>query len=377
MSKRTKSTDAQDHGAIYAHDGGAFVAAGAASTDANGQTRRRFLKDFISDGTFYDANGTAHTITPERREQWVAKFDRMKSASVDVPVPEEHTSLPSDRRGTVTRMWNAGNSLWGEVELVGDDAIKLASTAKVSIYAPEAVRLGDGTVIKDAIEHVALTDYPVVSKQNGFIPIAASGKSGTVNVPVCRMGRQQEQDMKWQDIAATIGFDITGLDDTTGPDKVNEALKSFAEKAKAGTEQVATLTASLKAANEKGKPVEVDPDILTSRGEVVEVKLSALVDSGKITPKVKTALLDLCTKGAAAGLCLSKKAAEAAGFALPIADALIAILKDNEPKDLKASTGLQSGMALSRATPGAKGNTDSDRAAVNLMCELSGAKKPN
>ena len=376
MPKAPKSKDAQTAGAIFASAGGAFVAAGPQITDEHGLPRRRFRKDLIRVGDWY-AGDTKHAVTPERLQGWASKFSAMKAKGVDVPAPEEHTNKPSDRRGTVLGMWVEGDTLIGEIELVGEDAIAMAAKGtKVSIYAPPSVQAGDGTKWTDAIEHVALTDYPVVNGQSNFIPIAAS-KGGTIDVPVLRMA-QESSHMDWKTVAAKIAFDVSGLDDTTGPAKVEEALAVLTNAHKTATAQVGTLTASLKTASDqvvqlsKGKLPEVDPDIVQARGEVVETKLSTLVTAGKITPNVAKELTALFTTGAAAGLCLSQKAASAAGFAGPIADAVVRILDGNQPKDLKTATGPQ-GTALSRTTPGGS-SSDPDPAVLSRMAKAQGLK---
>jgi hypothetical protein len=370
MPPKSKSTDALKHGAIYASVGGAFVAAGPVVTDDHGLPRRRFVKDLIRVGEWY-AGDTKHPVTQERIDGWAAKFGQMAGKGVDVPAPIEHTSDPKERRGTVRSMWVEGDTLMGEFELVGEDALRMAACGtKVSIYAPPSVQAGDGTKWSDAIEHVCLTDYPVVSGQKNFIPIAAS-KGEPVNVPVLLMAKESNM-LDWKKVAAAIKFDVSGLDDTTGPAKVEEALNAFTTAAADATGQVATLTASLKTANDQvtamsktgGKMPEVDPDIISARTETVGAKLEALVLAGKLTPAALTLAKTKLTTGTSAGVCLSGKAATAVGLSQPVADIVIDILSANEPKDLKAGVDAQRGTQLSRSTPGDQHDQSKPNAAV-------------
>ena len=160
------STSPTEHqAAIYAGGRLAF-ASGAAATDAIGVPRQRFVKDLIRVGE-YVAGGIRHTVSLDRLRHWAATFGKMKAAGIEVPMPVEHTTDPEKRRGTVLSMFVEGDTLKAECEMVGEDGIRLAHTTKVSVYAPAFVQGGDGTKWHDAIEHVALTDYPVVPGQAG------------------------------------------------------------------------------------------------------------------------------------------------------------------------------------------------------------------
>lgn len=142
-----------------------------------------FRKELIYCGDFVKRNQTTHqkfSIDPIKLEHWEQTGNLMISNGVDVPLPLKHNDSPEAGRGKVVRYETGLNSrgipaLYGIVRFRDKEAAKMARSTNVSIYVPEPpVYDGLGNEYKYPIRHVALTDYPVIPKLEGFEAIAAS-----------------------------------------------------------------------------------------------------------------------------------------------------------------------------------------------------------
>lgn len=316
-----------------------------ARTDANGQPVKRYVKDLIRVGDFeVPHTGTKFSVTPDMLDHWVTTFSRMKAGGVKVPIPEDHTSDPSKNRGYVEDIFRDGDTLYMAADLIGEDAIKLASRTEVSIYVPTEFKDGAGNVYQHPIAHVALTPVPVIPGQGSFVPIAAS------RVPVLRLSQGDSDVEMLTKIAQMLGISTDGM---------NEQALFDAIAAKLGTQKSETTTA-LARVTKLEQDLKLAQDALKTKTPVaptaIELKLSRqnrqlqldkLVAEGRITPKVRDELAETWIGKDNKALELSLDAASDGRF-----DAMIAALAHNSPKELREQTGAQT-IALARGDNGA------------------------
>ena len=168
-------------------------------------------------------------------------------------------------------------------------------------------------------------------------------------------------------IAEKLGLATEGMDEAAllaaimekvgamAKPEVVDASKAEADAAKkelaAAQEQVKALKLSA------GKPVEVDPDVIDVGIRHVKSRAESLAKDGKITPAVRNKL-ESALVGSASNphtICLSRKAATAAGFPAAIADMVLDALEDMPVKSDAAGKGGRTD--LSRNVPG-KGKAD-------------------
>lgn len=378
--KPTKSQDASP--ALFVTKGGGLSLAGT-RIDANGQPVKSYTKDLIRDGEWVvPQTGVKFQVTPALREHWAAEFARMTANGVKVPVPNGHTTDALENQGYVTGLFNGTgeggsrtDTLYASIDLIGTDAIEASSKIEVSIFVPPELKDGKGNVYKTPIAHVALTPVPVVSGQDGFIPIAASRDAAPVQVPVFRLAQPQGESMNDMllSIAKALGVDVSGFkDDASVHDailaKIGGAAKASQETVAAKDAAVAaarTATAALALAREGPKFTHLEiKSVRTARRMALDQKVA----SGNLTPAAATALSAVI-------------APDGDGIALSLSpdldamvDGVIAAIGLIDAKILGAQTKAQEGVSLSRATPGGEGKpltgAEAMTAAASLMSTI-------
>lgn len=343
---------------------------GGMGKDAHGVPVQSFAKDLIRAGKWYKAStGQAFTLTEADLDAMAATFNRMSTAGVLVPLPVGHTNDPEKNRGYVRGMWREGDTLFGRLELIGDDAIKLASRVEVSVCVVPEITAGDGTKFTHAIEHVALVTDPVINGQGRFVPIAASRGAETQQVPVYRLSTTESNYMEsLKAIAAALGIEPAEMDEKALTEAINAkigAMKTEMEASKGkATEAEAKIAASRAEVESiklsKGLPT-ANLDALEAKAETITLKLSALQEKGKIgaVSRKRIEALVLGAEGKRPALMLSREVATAAGMARPLADEIIDILAENDGVVTGSQTGPQT-LALGRNTPGGDNATTVD-----------------
>jgi len=343
-------------GMVLIADKGAMSPSAAIRTDANAQPVRAYVKTILRLGKVYASTGE-FVITPAYLDQVVKTFAAMKAAGVKVPVQVGHNMDADQTRGYVTDVFREGDRLVASVEMIGADALALASRSEVSVYIDPEYAV-DGNTYTDALVHLACVPDPAVKKLGPFVPLAASlgGKAKQVLV----FSATRSSTMDWRELATIMGLDMTGLDDTTGPARVKAALTDMTCSAAKASQAAAALSASkaettaakteaetvkselvsLKAS--RGLPT-IDQDDLEERADTVASEIGSLVASGQINAAQKIALdkLILGEKGKRPVLALSRKAATHAGLEAPIARQVIDILKLSAPRKVGEKTGAQ------------------------------------
>ena len=379
MGKKSAKDGGLNHAMVLAFAGAAATAAGAPSKDANGQPARRYAKDLIRVGEFYlPAQDRRVEVTAAMLEGWVATFNAMKADGVKVPIPSGHTNDAEANRGYVVEMYVEGDTLFGVLELIGEDAIKLASRAEVSIATMDLVA-GNGKTYANAIAHVAIVTDPVVPDQDGFVPIAASRGGAVVKVPLFRMAVHEGSNMEWKKkIAAMLGVEVAeGMTE----EQLAEAILKHVEAMKASgdpdAKKVEEVAAALRASQaevvalkaSRGTKPETNPQIIKLSAKNRTSELSRLVTEGRITPAVRDRLA-ACWLGKDNGaLKLSLDDESDRRF-----DEMVAALGENDPVKLGEQTAAQ-GVALSRHAPGDTSRVD-PVANDKYMAERLAALKP-
>jgi len=233
---------------------------------------RRFLKELVKTGT-YEVKGDTFKIDGNLLDTFAASFEAMKAAGVDVPVPSGHTLDPDKNRGWLRDMYRDGDSLFGVIELVGDDAIAMAGRADVSIFAENEFVDGKGSKYPWAITHVALTPVPVVPDLADFVELKAARDGGTVKAKVYRLSRDPKgPTMDWKKIAAAFGHDGELTDSNA-----EQVLLGLAEKLK-------TANATI-AASRKTEPAPLHPQVITLSAENRRGKIQRSVERGRLSTK--------------------------------------------------------------------------------------------
>ena len=135
-----------------------------------------FWKELIREGEWTNLDaGFTLKVDRERLELWVRNFNDMAEAGIRVPVPWGHSYDPRDNAGFVDELELREDALWGLLSIPNpEDAAKLGSTVwSVSVSINTNFVDGSGREWGEVIEHVALTNYPVVTDQADFVQAAA------------------------------------------------------------------------------------------------------------------------------------------------------------------------------------------------------------
>jgi hypothetical protein len=135
-------------------------------------TGTRFWKELISEGRWANpAAGFTLDVDGERLGRWLANFEAMTDAGIRVPVPWGHSYDPRDNAGFVSELELRDGALWGLLDVPDAAAAeKLGRTVRaVSVSVNPHFVDGSGRDWGEVIEHVALTNYPVVTGQGEFV----------------------------------------------------------------------------------------------------------------------------------------------------------------------------------------------------------------
>lgn len=356
----TGTSTLPDAPAVIAMDGKPFAPVGEPTTDANGQPRRTYRKELIRAGTFVTNANQQFTVTPDVLDHWAATFSRMDAAGVKVPVPVGHTERDEANRGWVRGMERDGDSLYATIELIGEDAIKMASRTDVSIFSPLTIKDGKGVEYVRPISHVALTSEPVVAGLGAFEVVASLGQKWN-NVPVLRLAQgATNMDEFLKELAAAVGLTIT---DTMSEDEIKGAIKAKvgvldkkaeqadkAEEEKAAAVEQAVAAARTKWEADKGAGTKVDPLNVRFAGDAMETELNAVAADGHITPACRDGIAAALIGKDRAAIAASRSSEELAGR-MDTFKSLVAALRKNTVKELAEKTGQQV-IAMSRTLPG-------------------------
>ncbi len=136
-----------------------------------------FWKEIAHVGQF-EKDDFRFSISENLLDHWDRTFRAMNKHGLKVPLPVEHTRNPEAKRGDILDMRRDVNSkgqpsLFARIKFRDQEAAKLKDS-NVSIFVPHEVKSGYGQVFVKPIEHVAITDYPVIHDLEPFQPIVCS-----------------------------------------------------------------------------------------------------------------------------------------------------------------------------------------------------------
>jgi len=140
-----------------------------------------FWKELIREGRWVNAKaGFTLEVDAARLEQWRQNFHAMADAGIRVPVPWGHSYDPRDNAGFVEEIELRDGGLWARLNVPDeDDAAKVGRTVRaVSVSINPDFVDGAGKRWGEVIEHVALTNYPVVTEQEDFVPAPMGDGAG-------------------------------------------------------------------------------------------------------------------------------------------------------------------------------------------------------
>lgn len=312
---------------------GSFLSDGTAS----GAPSKLFRKELIRVGTFVKSSDNIEfQVTHDTLIHWVDTFDSMVKNGIQIPLPTSHFEAddPTKNRGYLRSLQVSDSSLFGILELIGEDGIGLADRSDVSVFSPAEWVDGVGNVYHRPILHVALTPFPVIPGLQGFEALAAS-----------LLIRKELIPMNWKKIAEKLGIPEGKVNDGNGIDLVLSFMdKSDTEHAAAIKEteaKVAKAETELKTLSlSHAGDYKPDPLVVKFACENREMKLNSLVAAGRITPVVRKSLGAIFEDQEALTLSLGR------GFEDHF-DEIYTALTENDPAVLKESTGKQT-VALSQ-----------------------------
>lgn len=352
-------------------------------TDENGQPVKTYIKKMLKVGNWrVPGRRDPLVVTHARLSHFVNCEKRMAKNGVKISVPEGHVDVgidPAANRGWARDFFVDGDWLCGHLDMIGEDAIRLASRTFVSVYIPEKVVDGQGNEYLQPIAHVALTGSPVVSGQDGFVPVRASlGGAAPVSVNAFLLSLQElpmafDSKTFIASLASICGTAVA-LSATATEEDQAKAIEAGVRKLKTDKDAAETraagldgdlklsrnsatdLQSQLEAARGKKEP-EVPEIMLGTVKELRGMKLSQLVSEGCLHPDAKAKVAAMYISDDDGAFKLSLSATEDRRFN-QLVDAL-RLNKNLRPRGERSGPQIEGGgVALSRAEGDGKNDLD-------------------
>lgn len=286
-----------------------------------------------SDGTIIQLN-----VEEEHLDHWAKTSLALSEAGFEIPLPVEHTTDPEKRRGTVVRMAKELNgaglpALFGYIKFRDKEAEKLALSSNCSVYIEPKFSY-NGSDYRQAITHVAITDYPVIPRLSKFAQAVALSMSSP---PVLKGFK-----MSLATLAEKLGVPVADKDEA----QIEAEIASMWQAQQAAIDALKQELASGDSTGDEDIIEEDDEVIAASLIDTVrenrEMKIARLLDTGRITPAVATQLKTKFCADKPISLSLSKKAIDD-GF-----KSTIELFSANEPVvGFRSRTSGQTAIALS------------------------------
>lgn len=273
---------------VFAGLPGGFKVGGSVFTDENGQPHRRYVKDLVRVGEFFKAStGQAISVGQNDLETLEKSTKRYIANGNKVTLPAGHDTSgnPDKNRGYVTDVYLDGDTLYGVIEAIGEDAIAATSRSHVSIYSPPEWIDGAGNKYEWPIRHVALTADPVLNNQGGFVPIEAAQGDEPVKAEFLTP-KTKEIVMDFSALATRLGI-TDPITEENAVEVIGGAFDALKAKPDANQlamaqEEVKTLKTRLAAA----APKELSHNERGMAKRLVKSELSNRIKDGNITPVV-------------------------------------------------------------------------------------------
>ena len=320
----------------------------------DGSIVKRFTKELIKVGSYVkESDDIDFEITAETLKHWVATFGLMKTNGIKVPIPEGHTYDADKNRGYLIELEIKKDALIGTIELIGQDAVELATRNDVSIFSPPEWIDGKGNKYTRPIIHVAITSYPVIPGLKEFEAIAASLFSGDLMPKTTKKELKLAMDFERFGEALGIAEELT---DENAEELIMAKIVMLREQRDMAKEEVAKLQAEI--AKSAGGDEPTSDEIAASNATLFglqkdnrKMKIDHLVERGNITPAVAKKLIETYTSNDA--LALSMNGSDSF-------DSVLSAMAENDPVVLKEKTGAQSTLTLAKTTV----NEDGDNVLV-------------
>lgn len=176
----------------------------------------RLRKAIMRTGEFQTPDGARFTIDKTRLDHWVRTFCRMHQNGDVCRIVKDHDEATTSSVGKVVSMERRGDFLYATLEFPTRQLADLSLTNDVSILSEPLYRTGSGTY-KDAIKHVSLTPFPLISKLGSFKSLPESAPVGRLTCSINNFVKQQTKGQTTMDeslnqvvelIANFIGMEV-------------------------------------------------------------------------------------------------------------------------------------------------------------------------
>ena len=176
----------------------------------------RLRKAIMRTGEFQTPDGARFTIDKTRLDHWVRTFCRMHQNGDVCRIVKDHDEATTSSVGKVVSMERRGDFLYATLEFPTRQLADLSLTNDVSILSEPLYRTGSGTY-KDAIKHVSLTPFPLISKLGSFKNVSENAPVGRLTCSINNFVKQQTKGQTTMDeslnqvvelIANFIGLEV-------------------------------------------------------------------------------------------------------------------------------------------------------------------------
>lgn len=291
-----------------------------------------FTKEVIYESDF-SKDGNEFSVDVACLDHWHNSITTFKEAGIKIPLPLGHVDDPEANRGEIIgseRKLNKNGleSFYVKLQFRDEEAAKLAQTSDISLYSPNTFTDGNGTVHQFPIRHVAITDYPVIPKLEGFEVIAASFITPKLHL---NDKKDKVNNMVLKVLAVQCGLSLSSdLEDAKIEEAIVLGFKDLSTKLAEATKPVGPIF----------KPTS---SMVSMLKENRELKLSQLVKDHNITPAVATDLIAaFCNEG-----CISLSLSDETDTTSVLFNVVIKALAKNEPVIKPEGSGLNTGIRLS------------------------------
>lgn len=133
----------------------------------------RLKKAIMRTGDFKTPEGAAFSITRTRLDHWVRTFCKMQDNGDVCRIVKDHNEGADSSIGRVTAMERRGDYLYATLEFPTRSMADLTLTNDVSIFSQPTYATGC-TTYTDAIKHVSLTPFPLITKLGEYKKLGAN-----------------------------------------------------------------------------------------------------------------------------------------------------------------------------------------------------------
>ena len=224
----------------------------------------RYRKEILPIEAGWEKDGEELPLTSEFADKMISETNRMIGNSVKSPVVLSHEG--NEPFGQNIRLERGDNgrgteSVFSVIDFNDEASRDRAMTNDVSVFVPPVRMDGKGNSYVRAMEHLALTPYPVVHGLDKWQPLAASFKQGT-------------KSMDLSPLLTALGVK-KGDDDKATMSALVGAIKELKT-----TKKKVAVRASLK----DPEPVKIPALMLSSVKAGRATVLKQLVSDGRISP---------------------------------------------------------------------------------------------